>query len=215
METLKVEALLALISEKLNQTIPDDLFDPEYPPVTGDHELNSGITDLSDLEQDIRPAAVLVPLIRYSDKLNILLTRRSEHLSTHAGQIAFPGGKVDDTDHGPVAAALRETEEEVGIQRNHVDILGHLDSYQTGSGFRILPIVGIINEGYSYKLEVNEVDEIFEVPLDFLMSPENHKRESIFWKNKDRHYYAMPYENRYIWGATAGIIRNLYERLYR
>ncbi len=206
--------ILDQINGKLGQEIPERLFDPAIEPLNGDHVLNSDVKNTTGLVENIRPAAVLVPIVKYTNTLTVILTTRAEHLSSHAGQVAFPGGKVDKEDTNIIDTALRETEEEVGILRKNVEILGYLDSYQTATGFRILPIVGIINEGYSFKIDKNEVEDLFEVPLKFLMSPENHKKETLFWKNKDRHFYSMPYEERYIWGATAGIIRNLYERLY-
>ncbi len=203
--------ILNYINDRLEQDIPETLFDPRTAPMNGDHVLNLDVTELA---AEIRPAAVLVPIVKYTDRLNLILTTRSAHLSSHPGQVAFPGGKVENDDATIIDTALRETEEEVGILRKNIEILGYLDSYQTATGFRILPIVGIIEEGYSYNIDRNEVEDLFEVPLNFLMSPENHKKESLFWRNKDRHFYSMPYEDRNIWGATAGIIRNLYERLY-
>ncbi len=208
-----MQDILERIDNNLNKEISEDAYNPSDIR-NGDHVLNTDISDAPRLVENIRPAAVLVPIVKYRQELNILLTLRSDHLPSHAGQVAFPGGKVEQNDITPVDTALRETEEEVGIDRSHVEILGSLDSYQTASGFRILPIVGMINEGYSYKIDTNEVADIFEVPLDFLMSPDNHKKESMVWKNKERFFYSMPWQDRYIWGATAGIIRNLYERLY-
>jgi 8-oxo-dGTP pyrophosphatase MutT (NUDIX family) len=139
---------------------------------------------------------------------------RTSDLTNHAGQIAFPGGKIEPTDAGPLAAALREANEEVGLDRRLVEPLGYLDVYFTFSGFRILPVVARIDAGYALTLNPSEVADAFEVPLDFLMRPENHQRQSREWKGIQRHYYAMPYGERYIWGVTAGILRNLYERIY-
>lgn len=213
MTDTRIQATLDHINNTLSSEISEEAYDLSDIR-NGDHVLNHGPEEILRLAGEVRPAAVLVPIVRYTNTLNILLTLRSDHLPSHAGQVAFPGGKVDQTDKNPLDTALRETEEEVGIHRKHIEILGCLDSYQTASGFRILPIVGMINEGYSYQIDTNEVADIFEVPLDFLMSPDNHKKESMVWKNKERFFYSMPWQDRYIWGATAGIIRNLYERLY-
>jgi 8-oxo-dGTP pyrophosphatase MutT (NUDIX family) len=144
----------------------------------------------------------------------VILTMRTAELPSHAGQIAFPGGKIDQGDQGPLAAALREAQEEVGLDPGLVEPLGYLDLYLTFSGFRILPVVARVSPGYKLTLNASEVADAFEVPLDFLMGPENHQRHSRDWKGIQRHYYAMPYQERYIWGVTAGILRNLYERVY-
>ena len=158
-------------------------------------------------------AAVLVPLVQHADGLTLLLTRRTDHLRDHAGQISFPGGRVEPEDDGPVATALRETEEEIGLSRERIRTLGFLDAYLTGTGYRIVPVVALIEPPFSLAINHHEVDEAFETPLSFLLDPANHKREGREWKGHFRTYYAMPFEGRYIWGATAGMIRNLYERL--
>jgi 8-oxo-dGTP pyrophosphatase MutT (NUDIX family) len=144
----------------------------------------------------------------------LLLTLRASALPTHAGQIAFPGGKIDAGDRDPLAAALREAEEEIGLARRFAQPLGYLDPYLSGTGFRIVPAVALVAPDYQLALNRHEVDDAFEVPLDFLMEPANHARHSREWQGITRSYYAMPYGERYIWGATAGIIRRLYERLY-
>lgn len=179
---------------------------------SGDHRLNPEFSDLL-LAQAPRPAAVLVPVVA-RDEPTVLLTERSKHLSTHAGQVAFPGGRIDPGDVSPLAAALREADEEIGLPARFATPLGYLDSYLSGTGFRIIPVVALIEPGFTLTLNPSEVDEAFEVPLAFLMARENHDRRSGMWKGVERHYYAMPFEQRNIWGATAGIIRNLYERLY-
>lgn len=161
-----------------------------------------------------RHAAVLVPIVDHRSHATVLLTQRTDDLPTHPGQIAFPGGKVEDHDPSPVHAALREAEEEIGLPPADADIIGYLDPYETGTGFRILPVVAVVAAGVSLRPDPTEVAEAFEVPLEFLMQAENHKRHSREWKGHLRRYYAMPYEDRYIWGATAGMLRNLYEWLY-
>ena len=160
-----------------------------------------------------RPAAVLVPIIARPEGLTVLLTQRPETMPTHAGQIAFPGGKMDKTDASPVHTALREAEEEVGLDRRHVEILGFLDSYQTGTSFRIVPVVSIVAPSFTLTVDRREVVDTFEVPFAFLMDGANHRRDQRQYNGVVRHFYAMPYGDRYIWGATAGMLRNLYERL--
>ncbi len=160
-----------------------------------------------------RPAAVLVPVVDRAEP-TVILTLRTADLASHAGQIAFPGGKIDPGDRSPLGAALREAEEEIGLAPALVEPLGYLDLYLTFSGFRILPTVARVAPAYALNLNKSEVAEAFEVPLAFLMGPQNHQRHSRDWKGIIRHYYAIPYQDRYIWGVTAGILRNLYERLY-
>ena len=180
--------------------------------LNGDFKLN----DPDDIDENtaIREAAVLVPLIEHEDGIHVLLTERSGDLSSHAGQVAFPGGRIDPEDDGPVDAALREAEEEVGLDRSFVNVVGFLDAYETGTRFRVVPVVGFVKPGFELTLNPGEVDEAFEVPLAFLMDPENHARHSATWKGKRRTFYAMPYNGHYIWGATAGMIVNLYERAF-
>jgi 8-oxo-dGTP pyrophosphatase MutT (NUDIX family) len=161
-----------------------------------------------------RAAAVLVPLVPRAGGLQVLLTERQPHLRNHAGQVAFPGGRIDDTDHGPVAAALRETEEETGIAPGFVEPLGFLDTYLTSTNFRVMPVVGLLRPGFTVMPHEAEVADVFEVPLSFLMDPAHHERHARDWQGKLRYYYAMPWEGHYIWGATAGMIRNLYSMLY-
>lgn len=161
----------------------------------------------------VRDAAVLIPVIARPEP-TILLTLRSSHLPSHAGQIAFPGGKVDAGDTDALATALREAEEEVGLARELVTPLGYLDTYESRTGFRIAPVVGIVQPEFGLTLNPGEVDEAFEVPLDFLMSPTNHQRHSRETEGMRRTFHAMAYDKRFIWGVTAGILRNLYERMY-
>ena len=161
-----------------------------------------------------RPAAVLVPLVAHEAGLNVLLTLRTAHLSSHAGQIAFPGGKIDAADGGPVAAALREAEEETGLQPCFVEPLGFLDGYLTSTHYHVTPVVGLVRPGFVLKPEPSEVEAVFEVPLSFLMDPANMVKHSRIWQNRERFYYAMPYGERYIWGATAGMLKNLRDRVF-
>lgn len=162
----------------------------------------------------VRQAAVLVPIV-CREVLTVLLTERSAHLPSHAGQISFPGGKLEESDAGPLDAALRETEEEIGIDRRHVEPVGYLDNYRTGTGYHIVPIVGLVDPGFELRIDPSEVADVFEVPLSFLMTIDNHQRHQREWRGTLRSYYAMPYENRYIWGATAGMLRNLHDRIMR
>jgi 8-oxo-dGTP pyrophosphatase MutT (NUDIX family) len=160
-----------------------------------------------------KPAAVLVPVIDRSEP-TVLLTLRTAELASHAGQVAFPGGKIDPTDESPVAAALREAKEETGLAPSLIEPIGYLDLYLTFSGFRILPTVARVKPEFTLLLNPREVVETFEVPLKFLMTPGNHQRKTRDWNGLARDYYAIPFENRYIWGITAGILRNLYDRVY-
>lgn len=159
-------------------------------------------------------AAVLVPLIVREDGLNVLLTQRTMALPSHAGQIAFPGGKVDSFDEDDIAAALREAEEEVGLARRFVEVVGCLPSYTTGSAFVITPVVGLVEPGFQIEPNPGEVADVFEVPLEFLMNPANHRLHLWEWQGQQRRWYSMPYPDgdneRFIWGATAGMLRNFY-----
>ena len=178
----------------------------------GDHTLNPDQLLLADVA-NARPAAVLIPLIAREDGTTVLLTQRSSSLRSHSGQIAFPGGRIDGPDETPVQAALREAQEEIGLDPSRVEPFGRLDAYLSGSGFRIVPIVAQVHPPFSLSINDAEVADAFEVPFDFLMDEANHQRQSRDWKGTQRHFYAMPWKERYIWGVTAGILRNLYERL--
>lgn len=176
----------------------------------GDHDLNPGMTVPSAA---LRPAAVLVPLIDRAEGLSVLLTRRTPHLSAHAGQIAFPGGRIEESDADAIAAALRETEEEVGLPGDHVRVIGRLDTYVTGTGFEITPVVGMVQAPYPLAIDPFEVAEAFEVPLSFIVDPSNHRRTTREFENRTRVFFVLPFEGRNIWGATAGMLVNLAEVL--
>lgn len=179
----------------------------------GDHMLNPDLRR-TFVHDRLRDAAVLIPVVDHGDASTVILTKRAEKLKSHSGQIAFPGGRIDPTDASAEAAAVRETIEEIGLTPSYVDVIGRLPDYVTGSGYRIAPVLGIVRPGFHLTLNPGEVDDAFEVPLGFLMDPLNHNRASRIFQDRERFFYAMPYEERYIWGVTAGIIRALYERLY-
>jgi 8-oxo-dGTP pyrophosphatase MutT (NUDIX family) len=197
---------------RLTLEIPPALTDPAAAAVRGDLDLDPVQWERAGVAAT-RPAAVLVPVIDRPEPM-VLLTQRTADLQSHAGQIAFPGGKIETDDASPVAAALREAAEEVGLDRALADPIGYLDLYLTFSGYRILPVVARIDPSYRMVLSRAEVDDAFEVPLAFLMDVQNHALQSRDWKGVTRRYYAMPFGERYIWGVTAGILRNLYERIY-
>jgi 8-oxo-dGTP pyrophosphatase MutT (NUDIX family) len=196
---------------RLRFEIPAGLTDSSHIPVSGDQGTDRMLEILAR-EQPIRPAAVLVALVDHPQP-TVLLTQRAAHLNDHAGQISFPGGKIDATDASPLDAALREAEEEIGLSREFIDPIGYLDLYGTSFGFRILPTVARVRPGFKLRINQSEVDDAFEVPLAFLMNPANHQLHSKEFRGVERSYYAMPYQDRYIWGATAGILRMLYERI--
>jgi len=197
---------------RLSFDIPAGLTDARAIPLSGDQG-NDRMLQIIASERPIRPAAVLIPVVDRPEP-TVLLTLRSAHLNDHAGQIAFPGGKIEAADASPLDAALREAEEEVGLVREFVDPLGYLDLYGTSFGFRILPTVAKVRPGFSLRISEAEVDSAFEVPLAFLMNPANHQLQSKEFRGVARSFYAMPFEQHYIWGATAGILRVLYERIY-
>jgi len=171
-----------------------------------------------DRSVGLRAAAVLVPLVERDEGLTVLLTQRNANLSSHAGQISFPGGRWEDTDTSRVDTALRETEEEVGLGRDYVEVIGSLPDYITGTGYDVSPVVGLVSGGFTLRPEASEVADVFEVPLAFLMNPSHHERRLFRWVDGERIFYAMPYPredggHRFIWGATAGMLRNLYHLL--
>ena len=196
---------------RLTLDVPPALTDPLAGGARGDLDLNPDIWRRAGVKAT-KPAAVLVPIIDRVEPM-VLLTLRTAELASHAGQVAFPGGKIDPGDESPVAAALREAKEETGLAPGLIEPIGYLDLYLTFSGFRILPTVARIKPEFTLVLNPREVTETFEVPLKFLMTPDNHQRKTRDWNGLEREYYAIPFENRYIWGITAGILRNLYDRV--
>lgn len=189
------------------------ILDPEEFARYGDHRLNPEMMDELKAAK-LRDAAVLVPVIDTGAEARVILTRRTATLRRHSGQIAFPGGAVDPTDASMEDAAMREAEEEIGLDPGFVEPVGRLPDYLTTTGYRIAPILSIVRPGFTTRVNPDEVDAVFEVPLSFLMSEANHRRESRMWEGRERHYYTMPYGEWFIWGVTAGILRTLYERLY-
>ena len=198
--------------ERLNFDIPPGLTDASVLAPTGDFGTDAMLQIIAK-ERPVRPAAVLIPIVE-RDMPTVLLTKRAEHLNEHAGQISFPGGKIDPVDATPMDAALREADEEIGLKRPFIDPIGYLDVYATGFGFRILPTLAKVRPGFQLTISPDEVDDVFEVPLAFLMDPVNHRLGHKEFRGMMRSFYEMPFEQRYIWGATAGMLRALYERIY-
>ncbi|MQW45786.1 CoA pyrophosphatase [Sinorhizobium meliloti] len=179
----------------------------------GDFLLNPGI--VSYLESlHLKDAAVLVPVVDDGEDASVIFTQRTSNLRKHSGQVAFPGGAVDPEDHSIEVAALREAEEEIGLDPRFVETVARLPHYMAMSGFRITPVLAVVQPGFVLEPNPEEVESVFEVPLSFLMNPRNHGRGSSHWQGAERHFYRMPYGKRNIWGITAGIVRMLYERLY-
>lgn len=181
------------------------------PGARSDFDLNPVSAPEMD-GQIYRPAAVLVPIVDRQSP-HILLTKRSSDLPKHAGQVSFPGGRIDPGDADAAAAALRETEEEVGIGAQHIDMIGELDRYRTGTGFEITPKIGVVRPDFDLRPEPGEVDAVFEVPLEFIMNRSNHQLQTAMWKGLERRYYTMPYDGYHIWGATAAMLVNLVDIL--
>lgn len=188
-------------SERLASGLPVSM-----PPIGSDFSLNG----VMPVPQSWRPASVLVPLVEREPGMTVLLTQRTDDMPSHAGQIAFPGGRRQPDDADAVATALRETEEEVGLARKFVDVVGAIDLYRTGTGYEITPIVGIVHPGFTVHADPREVADVFEVPLEHFLDEVNHRIDSRTWQGRERRYYAMPYGERYIWGATAGMLKNLH-----
>ena len=196
---------------RLRFDIPPGLTDANIVPPSGDQGTDR-MLEIVAREQPIRPAAVLIAVVDHPQP-TVLLTQRAAHLHDHAGQISFPGGKIDPEDASPLDAALREAWEEIGLSREFIDPIGYLDLYGTGFGFRILPTVARIRPGFDLRISEDEVDDAFEVPLAFLMDAANHQVHTKEFRGIMRSYYAMPFQQHYIWGATAGMLRVLYERI--
>ena len=173
--------------------------------IRGDHDLNPEF----GLPTTLREAAVLVPLVDRPEELTVIFTQRTATLSAHAGQISFPGGRMEPEDDGPEDTALRETAEEIGLERGRIEIVGRLDTYVTRTGFRVTPVVGVVSPPFILTPDPTEVAEVFEVPLSFILDPSNPQRHSREFLGKPRWFYAFPYPQRYIWGATAGMLVNL------
>jgi len=163
--------------------------------------------------EEIRPAAVLVPVVRREEGLTVLFTRRTAHLNDHAGQISFPGGRAEPGDASAADTALRETGEEIGLAAARVEVLGELHQYVTVTGYRVTPVVGLVSPPLDLRPDDFEVAEVFEAPLKFLLDPGNHQRNSVVYEGRERLYYAVPYRQYYIWGATAGMLMNFYSFL--
>jgi 8-oxo-dGTP pyrophosphatase MutT (NUDIX family) len=197
---------------RLTLDAPVGLADPDTLPLRGDHDADPVLKAIAEV-RPIKPAAVLIGVVEREEPM-VLLTQRTAHLPQHAGQIAFPGGKIDAGDASPLAAALREAQEEIGLAADKIDPIGYLDVYMTTLGFRIVPVLARVAPGFTLTLNPGEVDNAFEVPLAFLMETANHQTHSREWQGMMRTYYAIPFGERYIWGVTAGIFRNLYQRIY-
>ena len=178
----------------------------------------AGPRQLQGIEEEgapagLTPAAVLVPVILRPEGLTVLFTQRTAHLNDHAGQVSFPGGRCEADDPSPVHTALRETEEEIGLDPARIEVLGLLPEYRTGTGFTVTPVVGLVRPPFELSLDSFEVAEVFETPLAFFLDPANHQRHSMEIGGVRRHYYAMPYEGYFIWGATAGMLVSLHRLL--
>ncbi|MFZ6649535.1 CoA pyrophosphatase [Undibacterium sp. TJN25] len=181
---------------------------PPWSVETSDEQLLAAV-------ETFRPASVLIPIVIRPEGLSLLLTHRAAHLNDHAGQISFPGGRFEVADITPVETALREAEEEIGLDRKHVEIIGTLPEYKTGTGYVVTPIVSLLHPPFELKADPFEVAEIFEVPLAFLMNGDNHQRRAFHLPDGagKRVFYSMPYHHHFIWGATAGMLRNLFHLL--
>lgn len=197
----------ALLRTRLLQTVPKT----QTLPTRGDYDFNPEFKPPPG-ERTLTQAAVLLPIVARAEPM-VLFTQRTAHLTRHAGQVSFPGGRVEASDLSPVETALRETHEETGIRSEFVTVAGFMEGYETGTGFAILPVVGILHEGFALVPDPAEVDEIFEVPLAFLLDPKNRERQSREWQGRRREFYAFNYGSHYIWGATAAILVNFAEKL--
>lgn len=207
------ENITRMITERgpggLRARLPQTPPDLPLKPLRSDYDLNPHYERVA---QELVPAAVLLPIIRRSEP-TLLFTRRTDHLARHAGQVSFPGGRWHPDDSSLAGTALRETEEEIGIESKKIVVAGFLDAYETGTGFAILPVVAVIDEGFSLRPNSDEVAQIFEVPLSFLLDPANCQKGHREWRGHQREFYAFVWHGHSIWGATAAILVNLRERL--
>jgi 8-oxo-dGTP pyrophosphatase MutT (NUDIX family) len=211
---LSTDQLFVVAETRLSLDVPPALTDPGITPHLADRDTDPAVIAAIAAMRPIRTAAVLVPIVERQEP-TVLFTLRTSQLVDHGGEIAFAGGKIDRLDASPAAAALREAEEEIGLDRRFIDPIGYLDVHAVPSGYRILPTVARIREGFSLHFNPGEVTDVFEVPLSFLMTPTNYRRASADWNGLRTSVYAVRFKEHDIWGVTAGILRNLWERIYR
>jgi 8-oxo-dGTP pyrophosphatase MutT (NUDIX family) len=204
---------LALNAPRHPPLISEPWLRERFTPLRAHRPVTTGDGHTRWRPDQLRRAAVLVPVVSRHADLTVLLTRRTAHLHDHAGQISFPGGRAEPHDPDAAATALRETEEETGIGADRIEILGALPEYVTVTGYRVTPVVGLVRAPFELRPDDFEVAEVFEVPLPFLLNPANHQRNAVVAQGHRRHYYAMPYRGYYIWGATAGMLMNLHAYL--
>ncbi|BAR58130.1 8-oxo-dGTP pyrophosphatase MutT (NUDIX family) [Bradyrhizobium diazoefficiens] len=207
-------AFYSRAQQRLTFDIPAALTDPDAIALADVHSADPAVLAAIAAVRPIRPAAVLVPVVQH-DELGVLLTERTSRLNDHGGEISFPGGKIDAGDQSPVAAALREAEEEIGLSREFVEPIGYLDVHVTPFGHRILPVLARVLPGFALRLNRDEVEDSFEASLSVLMDPQNHRDETLDWNGFPLKSYTLQFGDRKIWGATAIILRNLYERVCR